>query len=326
MEINLLHDFIAVAATRSFSRAAEQRNSSQPALSRRIQTLELWTGTPLFDRTTHTVSLTSAGEVFLQTAEDILRRLAAGRLEAQERARGASDVLKFASTNALSLTFFPDWLRRVETKLSFVPNVQLVANHMDACERTLLAGEAHFLLCHHHPSAATALMPSHFRSLHVGNDRLIPASVPLSGRSRKPRFKLPGTENAPVQFLSFRPESGMGKILEAVLATSPMKAHLRTTFTSHLAKLLVTMVQAGRGMAWLPESLIADQLASGDLVAAGGQEWHIPIEIHVFRPKFRLAQAPESFWQHVLKTLDDGGATPVRTGTSGTRRNSKTPI
>ena len=38
-------------------------------------------------------------------------------------------------------------------------------------------------------------------------------------------------------------------------------------------KLLVTMAQAGRGMAWLPESLITDQLASGDLVAAGGPEW-----------------------------------------------------
>ena len=50
MEINWLHDFIAVATTRSFSRAAEQRNCSQPALSRRIQALELWTGAALLDR------------------------------------------------------------------------------------------------------------------------------------------------------------------------------------------------------------------------------------------------------------------------------------
>jgi DNA-binding transcriptional LysR family regulator len=304
MEVNWLHDFIAVAATRNFSRAAEQRNSSQPALSRRIKALEQWTGTPLFDRTTHAVNLTPAGETFRHTVEDILRRLAAGRLEAQERARGASDVLKFASTNALSLTFFPDWLRRIEMKLSFVPNVQLVANHMEACERILLAGDAHFLLCHHHPAAATVLTPSHFQSLHVGDDRLIPASVPVSSRNRNPRFRLPGTESAPVPFLSFRQESGMGKILEAVRATSPMQAHLQTTFTSHLAKLLVTMVQAGRGMAWLPESLIAEQLASGALVEAGGREWHIPIEVQVFRQKVRLAHAAESFWRHVQETVE----------------------
>ena len=41
MEINWLHDFIAVASTRSFSRAAEQRNSSQPTLSRRIKALDV---------------------------------------------------------------------------------------------------------------------------------------------------------------------------------------------------------------------------------------------------------------------------------------------
>jgi len=303
MEINWLHDFIAVATTRSFSRAAEERNSSQPALSRRIQALEYWTGTPLFDRTPHIVSLTPAGESFRQTAEDILRRLTAGRLDAQEQARGASDVLMFASTNALSLTFFPDWLRGIETKLSFVPNVQLVANHMQACERILMSGDVHFLLCHHHQAAAaTALTPAHFRSLHVGDDVLIPTSVPVSSKSREPRFKLPGTEETPIQFLAYRPESGMGKILDAVRKASPLQAHLRTTFQSHLAKLLVTMVQAGRGMAWLPQSLIADQLASGDLVAAGGKEWRIPIEIHVFRPRIKMAQAAESFWQQVQET------------------------
>src|ERR1700761_3704316 len=108
MEINWLHDFIAVAATRSFSRAAEQRNSSQPALSRRIKALESWTGALLLERTTHTVRLTSAGEACRAIAEDVVRRLATGRLEAQELARGSSDMLKFASTNALSLTFFPN--------------------------------------------------------------------------------------------------------------------------------------------------------------------------------------------------------------------------
>lgn len=103
----------------------------------------------------------------------------------------------------------------------------------------------------------------------------------------------------------------MGKILEAVRSTSPLRAHLKAAFTSHLAKLLVTMVQAGRGMAWLPESLIIDQLASGELVRAGGQEWEIPIEIHVFRPSARLPRAAEAFWQHVRDNPRHTSATPA---------------
>jgi DNA-binding transcriptional LysR family regulator len=302
MEINWLYDFLAVATTRSFSRAAEERSSSQPALSRRIQALEAWAGTPLLDRTTRNVKLTEAGEAFRETAEDILRRLSAGRLDAQERARGTSNVLKFASTQTVSVTFFPDWLRRIEAELSFVPNVQLAVNHMEGCKQILQAGEAHFLLCHYHRSAMVPLTERHFRSLHVGDDRLIPASVPVSRRSRKPRFRLPGSERVPVKFLAYG-ELGMGVILKSVRATSPLQAYLRTTFTSHVAKLLATMVEAGRGMAWLPESLITDGLASGEIVAAGGREWYVPLEIHVFRPKFRLPQAAEAFWQHVEKSV-----------------------
>ncbi len=263
------------------------------------------------------MSLTAAGEAFRLTAEDVIRRLSSGRLEAQELARGSSDVLKFASTNALSLTFFPDWLRGIETELSFVPSVQLVANHMEACERMLLAGEVHFLLCHHHPATMTALTTSQFRSVHVGDDRLIPASLPVSRSGKVPRFSLPGTEAAPTQFLSFRPESGMGKILEAVRSTSPLKPHLKPAFTSHLAKLLVTMVQAGRGMAWLPASLIADQLASGELVKAGGREWEIPIEIHAFRPRSRLTPAAEAFWKHVQERRPEAGTRKAVRGRRG---------
>jgi hypothetical protein len=37
-------------------------------------------------------------------------------------------------------------------------------------------------------------------------------------------------------------------------------------------------------------------------IAAGGEEWYVPIEIHVFRPKLRLAKAAESFWQHIAKS------------------------
>ena len=47
--------------------------------------------------------------------------------------------------------------------------------------------------------------------------------------------------------------------------------------------------------------IVTAQLASGEIVAAGGEEWYVPIEIHVFRPKLRLAKAAEAFWQHIVK-------------------------
>jgi DNA-binding transcriptional LysR family regulator len=79
MDLNWLEDFVAVVEEGGFSRAAERRHVTQPALSRRIRALEDWLGTPLFERATHKLSLTPAGESFRPIAEDVLRRVMVGR-------------------------------------------------------------------------------------------------------------------------------------------------------------------------------------------------------------------------------------------------------
>ncbi|PXW63626.1 regulatory helix-turn-helix LysR family protein [Methylobacterium sp. B4] len=50
MDLDWLTDFLALAELKTFSRAAEARNVTQPAFSRRIRALEVWVGTPLFVR------------------------------------------------------------------------------------------------------------------------------------------------------------------------------------------------------------------------------------------------------------------------------------
>jgi DNA-binding transcriptional LysR family regulator len=80
MEVELRHlrAFVAVATSRSFTRAAEQLFITQPALTRTIRQLESVLGTALIDRNTHPVSLTPAGEEFLPYASRILAHLETG--------------------------------------------------------------------------------------------------------------------------------------------------------------------------------------------------------------------------------------------------------
>ena len=63
MQTLWLEDFIALAQTRSLSRAAELRHVTHPAFGRRIRALEAWAGTPLLERGGSPVRLTPAGEV-----------------------------------------------------------------------------------------------------------------------------------------------------------------------------------------------------------------------------------------------------------------------
>ena len=51
MDQKLLEDFLSLYRHKSFSHAAQERNVTQPAFSRRIRALEEWLGVVLFDRT-----------------------------------------------------------------------------------------------------------------------------------------------------------------------------------------------------------------------------------------------------------------------------------
>jgi DNA-binding transcriptional LysR family regulator len=66
-----LRAFLAVLDLGSFNKAAQQLNLSQPALSRRIQSLEAALGVPLLERTTRHVAPTAVG----REVEPLVRRL-----------------------------------------------------------------------------------------------------------------------------------------------------------------------------------------------------------------------------------------------------------
>ncbi|MDB9797857.1 LysR family transcriptional regulator [Pseudomonadales bacterium] len=73
MQLVELRTFLAVAEEKSFSAAAQRLFITQPAISKRIQSLENHLGTPLFDRIGKRVYLTEAGSLLIDRAETMLR-------------------------------------------------------------------------------------------------------------------------------------------------------------------------------------------------------------------------------------------------------------
>lgn len=72
MDFDQLETFLEVARHSSFSRAAEKRFRTQPAISSQIRALEEEVGAKLLDRSGGKVSLTASGKLFLKYAEDTL--------------------------------------------------------------------------------------------------------------------------------------------------------------------------------------------------------------------------------------------------------------
>ena len=90
MELRQLRYAVAVAGQRSFTRAAKGEHVVQSALSHQVQKLEEELGVRLFDRTTRSVAMTSAGETLLPT----IRQAISGIDEVSAQAQAIRGVLQ----------------------------------------------------------------------------------------------------------------------------------------------------------------------------------------------------------------------------------------
>lgn len=293
MNLSWLEDFIALAGSGNFSRAADERHMTQPAFSRRIRALEEWLGVSLFDRTTHPASLTEAGQWFRGVAREILARIERIPDEARAVAETGSATLRIASTHALSLSFLPGWLRSLEIQPTMGP-IQLVSDVLQQCERLMQQQRAQFLLCHTHRDVPNRLDTLGFPSLPVGSDRLIPVSA--ADRRGQPQHRLDAGRKTRIPVLAYSAESGMGRLIRSLRGGALDALNTQTVFTAHLATVLKSIALDGRGVAWLPSSLMVDDMASGRLVCAGEPEWTIDLDIRLFRQPTAIPLAAEAFW------------------------------
>jgi DNA-binding transcriptional LysR family regulator len=296
MEFIWLEDFVALAEMGNFSRAAENRHVTQPAFSRRVRALEDWIGAPLFERGPHGVTLTAAGEQFRSGADELIRRVNQLRRESREAGGKEATALRFGATHALSFTFFPQWMRDMESRTSLGP-IRLISDSMQACEELMLHGQAQFLLCHHHAAAPVRIEAGpQFQSASVGRDALVPLVAP--DETGEPKWRLGGTGAEDIPYLAYSEESGLGRIVRAQHYELRVH-HLQTVFSAQLAATLMTMARHGRGVAWLPATLAAQDVEQGSLVRAADASWDIEVDIRVFRPSGRQSHAAELFWQQL---------------------------
>ncbi|RYF82841.1 MAG: LysR family transcriptional regulator [Comamonadaceae bacterium] len=297
-----LDDFLALAETGNFSRAAQARHVTQPAFSRRVRALEEWLGVPLFDRSEQPARLTVAGEWFRDVAQEVLARVDRIPGEAREVAEAHSATLRVAATHALSLTFLPRWLRALESHTALGP-VLLMSDMLQQCEALMHQRKVEFVLSHAHPLTPGVLDDGErFVSRQVGSDLLVPVSAPgPQGGALHALDARRASTAKPVPVLHYSSDSGMGRITRAVFGGRLAALRTQVVFTAHLASVLRTQALDGRGVAWLPQTLIEDDLQAGRLcLASTDARWHAPTQIRLYRPAEPLGQAAEALWLAVM--------------------------
>jgi DNA-binding transcriptional LysR family regulator len=301
MDIRWLEDFLSLAATRSFVRSAEERHVSQAAFGRRIKAVEAWVGVPLVDRSSYPCALTREGLAFRDAAQETLRGLTEARQQLRSVLHAPRGGVTVVTGKTLSLTFFPQWFARsLGTEAPDVPDVRLVTSTMHDGTLQLIEGAADFFLCYSQAELPVLLDAAQFEYRVIGDETLLP--VCATDRSGRPRFKLPGTRKSPVPLLHLSATTTQGRVLDAHLARRGNALFVERRIEGDFSEAIAVFARQGIGVAWLPERVVADDLASGRLAVCGSAADRLALQIRLYRRSNNQREPVARVWAYAAPT------------------------
>lgn len=307
MELTWLEDFIVLARTRHFSRAAIERNVSQPAFSRRIQALEQWMGTQLIDRRTTPLTLTAEGERFCETAVRTLRDIYQDRDAFRRDLSKTHSDLWISGSTALLVYFLPGWLDAVYAQVGpLKTNIGTYAAHnlgspFDMVQK-LAQGEIDLAVTYAHPDLPLVLDSGEFISAVVGRGRFVPVSA--AGADGRPLYSFDAPRETPIPLLAYATDSVLARFEGLAMQAVDGKVDLEIRHQSTVVDVLKRMVAKGMGIAWLPDFTIVDECARGDMLTIGTPAQALDLEIRMYRAKDQTRRAVTKVWAYVEAMKD----------------------
>ncbi|MDY7117187.1 LysR family transcriptional regulator [Halomonas sp. SSL-5] len=308
MELRWLEDFIALARTQHFSRAAEEQNVTQPTFSRRIKLLEEEMGTTLINRQTLPLSLTPAGEEFLGLCQEVTRRVAATRQRLVHLAEEQAGQLRLAAPQSLLAHFLPEWLAGWASPPPLTPYLRATGWLASDFFEGLSRDECDLVLTYW-PQAEDPLMleTEGLEHRRLGAERMVPVSLPE--QDGRPRFALEAGARFTLPLIAYHPRGLIDLALRSHLDKLPGAPRFRVLHESIQSGNIRELVGLGYGLGWLPERSVRDALDAGTLVRAGDARWEVPLEIRLYRRRGNGQAAVEAFWE-ALATRPPALASP----------------
>jgi len=251
MEFSQLQAFIYVAQNRSFSVTANQLNLTQPAISKRISSLEEQLDCSLFDRIGHQVQLTEAGRRLLPRAIKILHDVEDCTRQLQNLDNDVSGKLSLASSHHIGLHRLPDILKNyakiykeVELDFQFLESEQA----LDAVRSGQIELAVITLPLETHEKLVTHQLWEDNLLCMVSKEHLI---------YKIPEISLEELSTFPM--LLPRKQTFTSQIIERPFLKQNLK--LNTLMTTNELESLRMMVEIGLGWSVLPESMHREPLA-----------------------------------------------------------------
>jgi LysR family transcriptional regulator, transcription activator of glutamate synthase operon len=283
MEIRQIQYFLSIVETSSFSAAAEEYFISQSSLSKRIIALEEELGILLFDRSKRKVSLTNAGEAFLEHAQKINSSYKAMLVDISgyKSEAGTFSIAAIPVISQYGITTYIAQFREVYPTIEFTLDEIDGLNILSAVEdhRYDLAFTRHHLLDH-----------TKFTSLEISKDKLL--VVVASKNQHAIRSSISIKELSNDNFIIFDKVTD----LNSLITDECRKAGFEPTifYSSHRKVSVFSLVGANIGIALMP-SKIFDYHKNPDVLAIPLDEEIECNMVLVYLKNYKLPKSAQVF-------------------------------
>ena len=276
LELKWLDDYIALIETGNFSAAAERRHISQPAFSRRIQMLEEWLGVTLIDRSRKPLQFTPIAKENQFEIRSLVARIYEFRAVLKSESIERSG-LTVAAQHTLAASYVPGFLARLR-EMAPDQNFRIRSENRADSVGMLLRGQAEILITYDSLQSPCNVSAQMARRHVLGEDELMLVANPKLHRILS-RVK----EGECVPLLCFPPDSFFGQAVRAKALPDLMRRQqVIVRCVSEFAMGLRELALIGQGAAWLPTSLIKDELARGKLLPLPKLAPSVRLEIVAF--------------------------------------------
>lgn len=290
MDFDQLETFLEVARHSSFSRAAERRFRTQPAISSQIRALEEEVGAKLFDRSGGKVALTGAGKVFQEYAEQTLLSRKAMLVTVAEMERVPRGEIVVGANEATCLHILPEVF--AEFKKQY-PEVGVQISRLERAKilESIIDNSVDFGV------VSTPLDDKRLTVVNIHRDELVIIVAAGHPLSRKKQASVAEVAQFPVLL----PKAGRTRdALENLFDDRRLKPKIAMELDS--SELLKRFVAADVGVGFIARSNVNEEVRAGTLAAVAMADGSIRRDLAlVFRKDKALSRAALAFIEIAVK-------------------------
>lgn len=294
MDLNWLGDFECLARTLNFTRAANERNITQSAFSRRIKALESWVGAPLINRAQYPVQLTEAGAQFLPVALAAVSQLSEQRQVIRDADRGGRRFVRFSALHTISVNYLS---HRIDGLQEDMPGLytRVISDSLSTCCELLVEGAVDIMLCYYHETVSPRIDETAFARKDMLTDWLIP--VAASSVVHTQGWNLGDRSAPPIPYLAYEPSTFLGMVVDSMFEGTVPNAE--AIYFDGLVETIKRRVLRGSGFAWMPKTAVAEELADGRLVQIGDQTWAARLTIAALANPANFDPVAQEVWDRL---------------------------